>query len=110
MRAAVALGALVAIGGVALSEVAPPAPAPTPVADVKVGASVTKTGADKKGKKMRRQNGATKPADTTAKSRGPRDTLTSCLELWEPATHMTRHEWARACHRVDERLKSITLR
>jgi hypothetical protein len=109
MRTAVALVALVAIGGAALGEVTPSAPAPTPAAAVKEGASVTKTGADKKGRKTRRPNGATKPADTTTKAR-PLDAFTSCVELWEPATHMTRQEWARACRRVDERLKSVTLR
>jgi hypothetical protein len=121
MRAAVALVALVAIGGVALGEVTPSAPAPTPAADVKQGANVIKARGDNKGRKMRRQNGATKPADTATKPADtatkpadtgtkPGDSYTSCLELWDPATHMTKREWARACRRVDERLKSITLR
>jgi hypothetical protein len=129
MRTAVALVALIAVGGAALAQVTPSAPAPTPAADVKAGATVTKTGADKKGRKTRRPNGNAKTGDTktgdakagdtatnapgtgnTAKSLDPGGTLASCLELWEPATHMTRQEWGRACRRVDERLKAISLR
>jgi len=40
--------------------------------------------------------------------RGPstvEEALSSCLVLWEPATHMTKREWARACRRVAERLR-----
>jgi hypothetical protein len=48
-------------------------------------------------------------ADTKQeRPRGPttvEEALTSCLVLWEPATHMTRREWARACRRVAERLR-----
>jgi hypothetical protein len=32
------------------------------------------------------------------------EALTSCLGMWEPATHMTKAQWARACRRVAERL------
>jgi hypothetical protein len=45
--------------------------------------------------------------------RGPstvEDALSSCLVLWEPATHMTKGQWARACRRVAERLKDTTMR
>ena len=44
--------------------------------------------------------------------RGPstvEDALSSCLVLWEPATHMTKRQWARACRRVAERLKDTTV-
>ena len=30
-----------------------------------------------------------------------------CNSLWEPATHMTKQQWARACVRVYHRLKEI---
>lgn len=40
---------------------------------------------------------------------GSADNLSSCIGMWEPATHMTRRQWARACQRVAERLKSTTL-
>jgi hypothetical protein len=33
------------------------------------------------------------------------EALSSCLVLWDPATHMTKREWARACRRVAERLR-----
>jgi microsomal dipeptidase-like Zn-dependent dipeptidase len=38
------------------------------------------------------------------------DSLTSCLAMWDPATHMTRTEWARACRRVAERLRDTKLK
>jgi hypothetical protein len=40
--------------------------------------------------------------------RGPstvEEALSTCLVLWEPATHMTKREWTRACRRVAERLR-----
>lgn len=36
-----------------------------------------------------------------------RDAYATCLEIWDPATHMTRREWDRACRRVAERLKEF---
>jgi hypothetical protein len=36
-----------------------------------------------------------------------RDAYASCLEIWDPATHMTRREWDRACRRVAERLREV---
>jgi hypothetical protein len=30
-----------------------------------------------------------------------------CNSLWEPTTHMTKQQWARACVRVYHRLKEI---
>jgi hypothetical protein len=38
------------------------------------------------------------------------DALGSCLEMWEPATHMSKREWARACRRVAERLNDLTMK
>jgi len=35
------------------------------------------------------------------------DTLADCLKLWEPATHMTRQDWARTCKRVQTRLDNV---
>jgi hypothetical protein len=29
--------------------------------------------------------------------------MTACEQIWDQMTHMTREEWAEACHRVDER-------
>jgi len=48
-------------------------------------------------------------ADKRQEPRGPstvEEALTSCLALWEPATHMTRQQWMRACRRVAERLRA----
>jgi hypothetical protein len=58
----------------------------------------------KKGR-ARRRLVADKRPEPKATARSDDDTLTSCLELWEPATHMSRRQWARACRRVAERLK-----
>jgi hypothetical protein len=27
--------------------------------------------------------------------------MTECEQIWDPATHMTREEWAQACRRVE---------
>jgi hypothetical protein len=37
------------------------------------------------------------------------ETFTSCLAMWERATHMTKREWSRACHRVENRLQNLQL-
>jgi hypothetical protein len=106
MRTALALLSLIWIGGTALAQVAPTTPpAPKAAADAKDAASTP--AAAKKTKQARREKVAatTKPARAT-----PPDALASCLQLWEPATHMTRSEWTRACRRVDARLKAATLR
>src|SRR5262245_7476650 len=49
---------------------------------------------------------------TEKRPEGPHggDALGSCLEMWEPSTHMTREQWARACRRVAERLKDLTVK
>lgn len=36
------------------------------------------------------------------------DALAECMQLWEPATHMTRQQWSRTCRRVQTRLDQIT--
>jgi hypothetical protein len=35
------------------------------------------------------------------------ETLRSCLNMWDAATHMSRQEWARACRRVENRLQNL---
>jgi hypothetical protein len=30
-----------------------------------------------------------------------------CMRLWEPATHMSKEDWARSCRRVEGRLQEI---
>jgi len=60
----------------------------------------------------------TGPASPSAEKRpeGPKgkgdvaDPLASCLAMWEPATHMTRQQWARACRRVADRLRDTVIK
>jgi hypothetical protein len=35
------------------------------------------------------------------------ETLQSCLNMWDAATHMSRQEWGRACRRVENRLQNL---
>jgi hypothetical protein len=61
------------------------------------------------GKKKGRMKGgetAEKPLPPP-EGKGVRDAYASCLEIWDPATHMTRREWDRACRRVAERLNDV---
>lgn len=61
---------------------------------------------------------ATPPASTTpsapatpsptVNTRSPDQEYKECLALWEPATHMTRAEWAATCRRVQSRLNEVT--
>jgi hypothetical protein len=30
--------------------------------------------------------------------------------MWEGSTHMSKREWARACRRVDERLRNLSVK
>ena len=55
--------------------------------------------------------------DPAAKSRQPRaekgpdnESLASCLAMWEATTHMSKQEWARACRRVDDRLRTLSVK
>jgi len=56
------------------------------------------------GKTVGKQPEASKGKD------GATDALTTCLAMWEPATHMSRQQWARACRRVADRLKDTTVK
>lgn len=37
------------------------------------------------------------------------ETYTSCLNMWERTTHMSKQEWSRACRRVENRLQNLQL-
>jgi hypothetical protein len=108
MRYALAvLVPLVGVGGAALAQ--SPAPA---LSGHAAGVAQAPAGAPARAAK-RQRNGRARHvavADTRQeRARGPstvEEALTSCLALWEPATHMSRREWARACRRVAERLRS----
>jgi hypothetical protein len=32
----------------------------------------------------------------------------NCMTLWDSATHMTKQQWRRACHRVQDRLRKLS--
>jgi hypothetical protein len=38
------------------------------------------------------------------------DAIADCMRLWEPATHMSKPEWARTCRRVQNRIESTQVR
>jgi hypothetical protein len=43
------------------------------------------------------------PAAMPASLEGiPRETLAQCMTYWDPATHMSKVEWRRACQRTSE--------
>ncbi len=47
-------------------------------------------------------------APTPSARNAAQDALAECMQLWEPATHMTKREWSRTCRRVQTRLDQIT--
>jgi hypothetical protein len=47
--------------------------------------------------------------DTKTGKNPSSETLTSCLNMWERETHMTKREWSRACRRVENRLQNLQL-
>jgi hypothetical protein len=99
------------IGGAALAQTPTPALSgqaltTQPHASPKPPAKTTRKA---KNRKAQRRLVADKRPQPKAIARAEDDTLTSCLELWEPATHMTRRQWARACRRVAERLKDTKI-
>jgi hypothetical protein len=80
----------------------PPLQEPAAVEQVQMGTPAAQKG---------RPGVKSPPADAGGDKAGPvTDTLASCLAMWEPATHMSRQEWARACRRVDDRLRTITVK
>jgi hypothetical protein len=110
MRTSFGLLALLFLGGAVLAPALAPALAqvarstPTPSSTASVAKEAPPV-ARKKDRKARRKMVATKqatPAGPVARK--------SCLDLWEPATHMTRRQWARACRSLDERVTTMTLR
>jgi hypothetical protein len=108
MRTAFGLLSLLLLSGAALAPASAPtlaqvAASPTPPGTASVAKGALPI-ARKKNRKARRKM-ATKqatPGEPVARK--------SCLDLWEPATHMTRRQWARACRSLDERVTTVTLR
>jgi len=119
MRYALAvLVPLVGVGSAALAQT--PAPAlsghsTAGVAQAPAGAPApvsAPASAPVRAAKRERNRRARRVAVADTRQERPRDpstveeALTSCLALWEPATHMTKGEWRRACRRVAERLRA----
>jgi hypothetical protein len=55
-------------------------------------------------------NSSQKSQETGTGKNPANESLQSCLGLWEPATHMSKREWARACRRVDARLRDLSVK
>ncbi|HEY1247305.1 MAG TPA: hypothetical protein VGF29_20990 [Hyphomicrobiaceae bacterium] len=114
MRTALIASLLLAwIGGAALAETRAPAP-PEPTSPTLVQVAPARSLLSRARRAKRGRAGRTvvagKRVEAARGPTSPSDALSSCLALWEPATHMTRRQWARACRRVAERLKDTTLR
>jgi hypothetical protein len=90
MRAALTI--ILLLGWAAGGTLAQPAPAPPPAAAAAPPGAAAKS----------RQPGAEKGLES--------ESLMSCLAMWEATTHMSKPEWARACRRVDERLRTLSVK
>ena len=110
MRSVVAaLVPLVWVGGAALAQ----APAPAVSTQAAAGIAQAPAGASAPAKATKRaRNGrgrrvavADRPQERPRRPTTVEEALSSCLVLWEPATHMSKREWERACRRVAERLR-----
>src|SRR5262245_55111047 len=82
----------------ALSDQAPSSLAPA-AAGTLAGTAVASMKRERNGKAGRKRV-AQKGTDGARSPSSASDALTSCLAMWEPATHMTKREWSRACRRV----------
>jgi hypothetical protein len=48
-------------------------------------------------------------AATPAPANSGKDSYAECLLLWEPATHMTKQDWAKTCERMRSRLDNLQI-
>lgn len=39
-----------------------------------------------------------------------RGAVANCVQMWDRGTHMTQRQWLRACRRVQDRLRDLTLK
>jgi hypothetical protein len=104
------------IGGAALAETKAPPPSDQAPASLAQAPASTLVGAPMASSMKRGRNGkggrrlvADKRPESPRTSSAS-DALSSCLAMWEPATHMTKRQWSRACQRVAERLKDTTIK
>jgi hypothetical protein len=116
MRTAlIAFLALASIGGGVVAETgAPVPPEPVPPSLAQAAARPAAAAPIRAGKRVRngraRRTVVAQRPDTPRRQTAAAEALSSCLAMWEPATHMTKRQWERACRRVAERLKDTTLR
>jgi Ni/Co efflux regulator RcnB len=47
---------------------------------------------------------------TRTRKKSDNEALASCLAQWDKGTHMSRHEWNRACRRVANRLQNLKVK
>jgi hypothetical protein len=115
MRMVIAAGAaLVLAAGAALAQTGSadrPPPQVPPKAAAPSGPALPAPAAP--GKKAasgaKKAPAATPAVDKQAALKTARENIADCMRLWEPATHMTRQEWARTCQRIQSRLENLRL-
>lgn len=49
------------------------------------------------------------PSAVTKAAKPKDNAAADCILLWDAATHMTKQEWARTCHRVQTRLDNLKI-
>jgi hypothetical protein len=52
--------------------------------------------------------GSGQPFSTRTGKNALNETVTDCMKIWEPATHMSKADWQRTCRRVQGRLDQVT--
>ena len=52
--------------------------------------------------------GSGQPFSTRSGKNALNETVTDCMKIWEPATHMSKADWQRTCRRVQGRLDQVT--
>ncbi len=58
----------------------------------------------------RRQPGKSDAGRRSAKQNAANEALASCLASGRSRTHMSKQEWGRACRRVADRLRNLTVK
>jgi hypothetical protein len=104
------LMASLALGVIAGTALAEDAQAPALAEHTSAGGALATAGEPVAGKKRGRRARANRVAvaqktEPARSGSSVTDVVASCLAMWDPATHMSRSEWARACRRVAERIK-----
>jgi hypothetical protein len=52
--------------------------------------------------------GSGQPFATRTGKNALNETVTDCMKIWDPATHMSKADWQRTCRRVQGRLDQVT--